>query len=131
MPISACLSLQIADNDLNSPPETPEVFQAYIVDSPASGAWEGHEGEVAFYEENIWFYAEPQADTLLYVSDEEAFYIADGEGGYTVLSQGDLENLSDDPLFSSSEDFPDPVTPTALRDYLISKNLMAPTTPPE
>ena len=37
-----------------APPASPAIGQAYVVDTGATGAWAGHDGEIAGYGEGCW-----------------------------------------------------------------------------
>lgn len=67
------LQTGVLDRDLTSPPGSPAEGDAYIVDSPATGAWAGHENDIAFYFGGVWNFLEPQLaqGNGIYVSDED------------------------------------------------------------
>lgn len=66
------LQTGVLDRDLTSPPGSPSEGDAYIVDSPATGSWAGHENEIAFFFGGVWNFLEPELaqGNGLYVVDE-------------------------------------------------------------
>ncbi len=62
----------VIDRDLTAPPGSPSDFDVYIVAGTATGAWAGHEGELAVWddEEEAWVFYEPAAGWLAVIIDE-------------------------------------------------------------
>lgn len=70
----ACL--QILDRDLTAPPGGESEGDAYIPAATATGAWAGHEDEIAIYINSAWVFQDP-ADfdvAIAFIYDEKAWY---------------------------------------------------------
>lgn len=65
--------LTVADRDLTAPPGTPADGDAYIVAASATGAWTGHDGEVAVWDANAasWAFYAPSVGWTAYIEDED------------------------------------------------------------
>lgn len=87
MRIDALLNSSVVDKDLTTPPATPEEGDVYIVPSGAGGAWSGHEKEVAYFEQ-IWRFITPNEGLMLWVQDEDVFYVFDGSNWGVSASGG-------------------------------------------
>jgi hypothetical protein len=79
----------VLDRDLTAPPGGPAEGDAYIVASPATGAWAGHESEIAFYFGGVWNFLGP---TLaqgrgIWVADEgqSIQWVPGSPGSYQVV----------------------------------------------
>lgn len=59
----------------NSPPGSPADGQRYIVGDTPTGAWVGHEADVAWYNGTAWQYLTPEAGWLAWVVNEAALYV--------------------------------------------------------
>lgn len=85
----------------NAPPGSPADGARYIVGDSPSGAWVGHDGEVAFYSAG-WQFVTPETGWLFYVTTPGAYYsksddspsawapFAGGGGGGGSLTVEDL-----------------------------------------
>ena len=62
----------IADRDLTAPPATPSDGDAYIPATVATGAWVGHETEIAVWVDiaSAWHFITPDIGRIIYVVDE-------------------------------------------------------------
>lgn len=61
-----------------APPAGPEPDAAWLVPAGATGAWAGHEGEIALPEGAGWEFLPPFAGLKLFVRDENVFTYFDG-----------------------------------------------------
>lgn len=68
----------VADKDLTAPPGSPVVGDCYIVAAGATGAWAGHDEDLAFYLSTSWNFIQPATGTLAYLQDEDEEYRYDG-----------------------------------------------------
>lgn len=73
MRVDALLNTGAIDKDLAIPPASPAEGDVYIVAPNAQGAWTGHEGKVAYFEQ-IWRFIVPNDGLMLWVRDEKQFY---------------------------------------------------------
>lgn len=62
----------------NAPPGSPAEGDIYIVGTAGSGAFSGHNEEVAIYYNGAWLFLPALAGMLAYADDEDAFYYFDG-----------------------------------------------------
>ena len=69
----------VLDKDLLTPAAlTPTTGDRYIVGSPASGDWTGHETAIAEYSTDHWDFDVVSAGITAYVNDEETLYLFSG-----------------------------------------------------
>ena len=76
--VDALLQLGIISRSLAAPPLAPEEGDRYLVAAPATGGWSGHDGELAFFSDGIWRFAEPRAGWLLWCEAETELLVFDG-----------------------------------------------------
>jgi Protein of unknown function (DUF2793) len=76
--LDVIVHLVVLDRDLTDPPGVPGESDAYLVASPAGGAWAGHEGDVAAYQDGAWMFYAPRAGWLAWVGDEAQVIVFDG-----------------------------------------------------
>jgi len=69
---------QTVKDRLTSPPDNPSKGDRYIVDSPGSGAWEGHTTEIAYYTGSEWAFITPTEGFHTWVEDEDKIYVFTG-----------------------------------------------------
>ena len=79
------------DRDLTAPPDSPADGDAYLVDTGATGAWSGHDGEIAWRMSTAWEFIVPSEGMAAYVADEDLAVAFDGTdwssiGGSTCVS---------------------------------------------
>ncbi len=82
--IAAGIEMQdgiILDKDLTAPPGSPGTGDMYIVATGATGAWSGHDGEIATYNVATWDFDTPSKGWLYYVEDEGSGYIQTQDTG--------------------------------------------------
>lgn len=65
--------LAVIDRDLSTPPVSPSDGDRYIPAATATGAWTGHEDEIALYLGNAWAFKAPPTGCRCYVEDEDIF----------------------------------------------------------
>ncbi len=75
--IDALLNTGALDKDVNTPPGSPSAGDVYIVGPSPTGAWAGHAGEVAYYDQ-LWRFIVPNEGLCLWVSDEHLLYTYHG-----------------------------------------------------
>lgn len=92
----------VLDKDLTDPPGTPNAGDRYIVASGGTGAWSGHDDEIAEWDGvSAWDFHVPSEGWTTWVIDEDVKYqfdglawVAIGSGG--VSDHGALSGLLDD-----------------------------------
>lgn len=88
--LDALVQLAVHDKDLTAPPGSPVDGARYIVASPATGAWAGHEDDIAYYASG-WQFAHPNDGWRAYVEDEHQAYefgTAGSPQGWTAAGGG-------------------------------------------
>lgn len=75
--VDTIVQLTIADRDLTSPPESPATGSAWIVGSSSTGAWLNHDGDVAWYYDDEWYFRTPKQGWRAWIIDEDVFLIYD------------------------------------------------------
>lgn len=78
---------RITDRDDTAPPVSPVDGEAYLVKATGTGAWAGHDGDIALYISNAWAFKEAVVGMMLYVIDEAAAIVFNGTT-WDVLSTG-------------------------------------------
>jgi hypothetical protein len=68
----------VIDKDENDPPGSPAEGDAYIVAATATGAWAGHEDDIAFVVGGAWAFIAPVEGLLAYPQDEGTLYVYNG-----------------------------------------------------
>ena len=64
----------VESKSYSSPPGVPALDDQYIVKSPGSGVWLGHDNEIAKWDGTSWIFTAPLEGDLAYVKDEDAYY---------------------------------------------------------
>lgn len=59
----------------NTPPGSNAAGDRYIVGTAPTGAWTGHNGQIARWDGVAWQYTSPQEGWLVWVKDVEALYV--------------------------------------------------------
>jgi hypothetical protein len=68
----------VIDKDLTAPPGSPSTGDTYIPAATASGAWAGHEDDIAEYDGSDWAFGTPSEGASVWVEDEDKFYVYGG-----------------------------------------------------
>lgn len=63
---------------LSTPPDTPSSGDRYIVKPTGTGAWEGHDNEIAEYNGTSWEFEDAVESMAVYVDEENSFYYFNG-----------------------------------------------------
>lgn len=76
-------SITVISASLTAPPGSPADGDMYLVPAGATGAWVGHTGEIAAWQddEGAWAFTTPTAGTFIYVQDTGTHVQSDGAGG--------------------------------------------------
>jgi hypothetical protein len=82
--LDAVVQLSVIDADTSSPPPSPEEGDRHIVGPSATGAWDGHETEVAVARPGGWIFVAPITGWLAWVQDAERLVIFDGDAWISV-----------------------------------------------
>lgn len=76
--LDALVQGAVADRTTTTPPASPEDGDAYVVASPATGVWAGHENDLAVYEAAGWAFHTPLTGWLLYCAADGEHITFDG-----------------------------------------------------
>lgn len=87
--LDALVQLTILDRDLTSPPGSPAEGDRYIVGGSATGAWSGHDDDVAAYLDGAWSFFTPIEGWIAWAADEDLPLAFDGAAwGLLTASAG-------------------------------------------
>jgi hypothetical protein len=86
--LDALVHLAAIDRDATTPPISPEDGDRYIVAVGGAGAWEGHDLEIAAYQDGAWAFFQPLVGWRSWISDEEALVVWDGSA-WSLVGGGD------------------------------------------
>jgi hypothetical protein len=76
--VDALVFLALLDRNLASPPSSPAEGARYLVAASPSGAWAGHAGHIAVFQDSGWTFLVPRAGWRAVVLDEGAEILFDG-----------------------------------------------------
>ncbi len=94
--LDALVQLAAASRSLQAPPAEPAQGERHIVAAGPTGAWEGHSGQVAAFQDGAWAFFVPRRGWLCHVADEDLLLIFDGTDWSalrTPLAAQDLQNI--------------------------------------
>lgn len=86
--LDVLVQLSVLSRGQLNPPETPSHGDQYIIGDGPSGIWDGHDYEIAAFQDGAWMFYPPQMGWLCWVVDESSAYIWTGEL-WTQLQSGD------------------------------------------
>jgi len=78
----------VIDKDLTAPPGSPSVGDRYIVATGATGAWSGHDDDIAEWTGSAWSFATPNEGWTVWVEDEDLIYVYDGAAWNQLTGTG-------------------------------------------
>lgn len=81
--LDAFVQLSVKDKDLNSPPGSPVEGDRYLVGTAGSGAWSGHNRQIALYR-NGWVFFVPKEGWFTWVEDENNMLRYNGSAWVSV-----------------------------------------------
>ncbi|MGN7613359.1 DUF2793 domain-containing protein [Magnetococcales bacterium HHB-1] len=78
--VTTSLSWQhpVKDVDLSTPPGTPASDDRYLVATGATGAWSGHDGEVARWDGSVWNFTTPFEGMTVWEIDNSRYWTYNG-----------------------------------------------------
>lgn len=76
--LDALVQLAVADKDLATPPGSPAEGVRYVVAASPTGAWAGHAGDIAAFQDGAWAFYDPGEGWLAWVADEDELYVFNG-----------------------------------------------------
>jgi hypothetical protein len=72
--LDAVVQLSVLDRDLTAPPVSPAEGARYIVAGSPTGAWAGHAGSIAAFQDGAWAFYAPEEGWRAWVADEARLY---------------------------------------------------------
>jgi hypothetical protein len=78
--LDALVQLSAVTRTLSTPPAAPEEGARYLVASPASDDWSGHDDDIAAYQDQAWNFFAPKSGWRLWLADEEKLLIFTAAG---------------------------------------------------
>jgi hypothetical protein len=84
--LDAIVQLAVLDTALTEPPADPDEGDRYIVAAGGTGAWDGHDGEVAAFADGAWEFAAPESGWLSYDAATEGLLLFVGDAWQGVGS---------------------------------------------
>lgn len=91
--LDALVQISVADRDLATPPGSPAEGDRYIVAAGATGAWAGHDGKIAAWQDAAWMLYAPAEGWIAWVADENALLAFDGAAWVTAAAAAALQNV--------------------------------------
>lgn len=76
--LDAIVQICVLDRNLSAPPPTPADGDRYLVASSPTGAWSGHTGAIAAWQDGAWAFYVPKPGWVAYVADEGAVITYNG-----------------------------------------------------
>ncbi len=85
--LDAIVQLAVLDRDLTAPPGSPADGARYIVGTSPTGAWSGHAGNIAAYQDGAWMFYAPVEGWIAWIGDEDVAVVWDGSA-WSALTTG-------------------------------------------
>lgn len=76
--LDSLVFLALLDRSLSAPPGSPAEGARYLVAASPSGAWAGHAGDIAVFQDGAWVFLTPRIGWRAVVLDEGAEILFDG-----------------------------------------------------
>lgn len=73
---------------LAAPPGSPSTGDSYLVGAGATGAWAGHDGEIATWDGSQWVFTTPAEGDVVYDRDAGKLYVYTAGGTWEELTTG-------------------------------------------
>lgn len=90
--LDALVHMGVVSRILASPPGTPAEGQRYLVPASPTGAFAGHAGHIAAWQDGGWLFYAPRAGWLSWVADEALLMAHNGTAW--VVAAGQYQNLA-------------------------------------
>ncbi len=82
--LDALVQITVVDRHLSAPPLTPVDGARYIIATSATGAWTGHSGEIAAFQDGAWMISAPREGWNAWIADEDVAVVFDGSTWITA-----------------------------------------------
>ena len=87
--LDAVVQLAVIDTTLAAPPGSPDEGDRYIIAAGATGAWAGHDGEVAAFVDGAWLTMAAEEGWLAYDASTETLLLRQASGWTAVGTSPD------------------------------------------
>lgn len=87
----------VIDKDLTAPPGGESAGDRYLVGGSATGAWAGHDNDIAQFNGSTWIFTTPNEGFACWVEDENKIYTYNGSA-WVVISATPGQHDIDDPV---------------------------------
>lgn len=91
--LDAVVQISVLDRDLTAPPPSPVEGNRYLVAGGASGAWSGHSGKIAAWQDGGWIFYSPRTGWIAYVADEGVLIAYSGSAWNSVSASSSVALL--------------------------------------
>jgi hypothetical protein len=100
--LDAMVQLAVLDRNLSAPPVAPAEGARYIVGGSPTGAWSGHAGKIAAFQDGAWMLYAPVEGWIAWIADEDVAVVWDGSTWSALTTGGGGGGGSDpDPEFDT------------------------------
>jgi hypothetical protein len=76
--LDAVVMLSVLDRDLATPPGAPAEGARYLVAASALGAWAGHDGKIAAWQDGAWAFYTAGEGWTCWIADEDVLLVFNG-----------------------------------------------------
>lgn len=91
--LDAIVHIAVLDRDVATPPPTPTEGDRYLIASGPTGAWAGHAGDIAAWQDAMWNFYTPRRGWTLFVADEGILIVYNGSAWTGVSSTSTVSML--------------------------------------
>lgn len=91
--LDALLFLAVISRQRPIPPTNSSAGDRYIIASPATGVWAGHERQIALYLDGAWTFFVPQAGWIARIQDEAVVVNFDGSAWVELVGPNSIRAL--------------------------------------
>jgi len=78
--LDVLVQLCVLDRDRTEPPAVPVEGDRHIVGEAAGSAWDGHDDEIAAWQDGAWSFRQPRVGWLCWSAADETLLVFDGAG---------------------------------------------------
>jgi hypothetical protein len=97
-------AFRIKDRDLSAPPGSPADGDRYIVAGTGTGAWAGHDGDIAFYMSSSWNFINIAEGMFFRIEDENKNLVSTSGGAFEELAVGAASNPTESIIIACSDE---------------------------
>ncbi len=91
--LDALVQLSVLAMEQTTPPAAPQSGDRYIVPLSPVGAWAGHEGTLAIYQENVWMFYTPKTGWVAWVDTLGEQRVFDGSDWIEMPTPIEFQNM--------------------------------------